>query len=323
MHQPLLGLGEVLGRALQDHRVSSAKGHPGTGLFAADVAPAHGEHGDRASRNAKIRQGAPDGGALGRNHDSVQLVGVGVLDAARLVSVEHPPQAPVVVVAGGLHQTQDLLRRDTEPLQEMGGQHHACLDRLRHHHGRTCQLELLHVGVVVGAHHDRQTGLQRPAGVDDAGGGLGVVERDDHGSGSGDACGLQDFPVRAVTEEDLLAGLPGLANQRRVEVETHGSGQGIDRPEGVYPDLHMWWQPVYLPSCTFCAERMKEGEPQFCVMDCPTQALAFGDVDDPDSAYSQARVRLEASGARFWELDDAGTTTRSRGTTNSDSTGAG
>ena len=46
-------------------------------------------------------------------------------------------------------------------------------------------------------------------------------------------------------------------------------------------------------------------------MDCPTQALAFGDVDDPDSAYSQARARLEARGARFWELDDAGTTTRS------------
>ena len=44
--------------------------------------------------------------------------------------------------------------------------------------------------------------------------------------------------------------------------------------------------------------------------DCPTQALAFGDVDDPDSAYSQARARLEARGARFWELDDAGTTTR-------------
>ena len=100
-------------------------------------------------------------------------------------------------------------------------------------------------------------------------------------------------------------------DEYRVEVETHGSGQGIDRPEGVYPDLHMWWQPVYLPSCTFCAERMKEGEPQFCVMDCPTQALAFGDVDDPDSAYSQARARLEARGARCGELDDAGTTTRS------------
>ena len=67
-------------------------------------------------------------------------------------------------------------------------------------------------------------------------------------------------------------------DEYRVEVETHGSGAGIDRPEGVYPDLHMWWQPIYKPSCTFCAERMKEGEPQFCVMDCPTQALAFGDV---------------------------------------------
>lgn len=50
-------------------------------------------------------------------------------------------------------------------------------------------------------------------------------------------------------------------DEYRVEIKTHGSGQGIDRPEGVYPDLHMWWQPVYLPSCNFCAERMKEGEP--------------------------------------------------------------
>ena len=64
-------------------------------------------------------------------------------------------------------------------------------------------------------------------------------------------------------------------DEYRVEVETHGSGQGIDRPEGVYPDLHMWWQPVLPAGCTFCAERMKEGEPQFCVMDCPTQALSL------------------------------------------------
>mgnify|MGYP000822662312 FL=1 len=39
-------------------------------------------------------------------------------------------------------------------------------------------------------------------------------------------------------------------DEYRVEVETHGSGAGIDRPEGVYPDLHMWWQPVYPVSYT-------------------------------------------------------------------------
>ena len=55
---------------------------------------------------------------------------------------------------------------------------------------------------------------------------------------------------------------------------------------------------------------MKEGEPQFCVMDCPTQALAFGDAADPESGYSQARARVEARGARIWALDDAGSGTR-------------
>lgn len=99
-------------------------------------------------------------------------------------------------------------------------------------------------------------------------------------------------------------------DEYRVEVETHGSGAGIDRPAGVYPDLHMWWQPIYLPSCTFCAPRIAEGQPPFCAMDCPTLALAFGDEDDAESDYSQAKARVEGRGARIWELDSAGADTR-------------
>ncbi len=99
-------------------------------------------------------------------------------------------------------------------------------------------------------------------------------------------------------------------DEYRVEVETHGSGAGIDRPAGVYPDLHMWSQPVYLPNCTFCAPRIAEGLPPFCAMDCPTLALAFGDENDPESAYSQAKERVQGKGARLWELDSAGAETR-------------
>lgn len=96
----------------------------------------------------------------------------------------------------------------------------------------------------------------------------------------------------------------------RVEVETHGSGKGIDRPSGVYPDLKMTWQPIYLPSCTFCAPRIAEGEPPFCVNCCPTLALAFGDDADPESGYSTEKARVGERGARIWELDSAGGDTR-------------
>lgn len=89
----------------------------------------------------------------------------------------------------------------------------------------------------------------------------------------------------------------------RIEVETHGSGKGIDRPEGVYPDLHMWWQPIYMNSCTWCAERVAKGESQFCVIDCPTFALAWGDDADPESEYSQALKRVLERGAKLTELE--------------------
>lgn len=77
----------------------------------------------------------------------------------------------------------------------------------------------------------------------------------------------------------------------RVTVVTHGSGAGIDRPQGVYPNLRMAWQPVFEKSCIFCAPRVAEGEEPFCVYNCPTKALAFGDPNDPESAFSAASER--------------------------------
>lgn len=80
-------------------------------------------------------------------------------------------------------------------------------------------------------------------------------------------------------------------DEYRVIVRTNGSGAGIDRPQGIYPSLRMSWQPIYQKSCTFCAENVAKGEQQYCVMDCPTHALSWGDDADPESPYSIERQR--------------------------------
>lgn len=95
----------------------------------------------------------------------------------------------------------------------------------------------------------------------------------------------------------------GLADDEyRVTVRTNGSGAGIDRPQGVYPELRMNWQPIYQKSCTFCAPRLKEGKLPMCVQDCPFEALAFGEENDPESAYSQALERVSGRHYHVFEL---------------------
>ncbi|MDO4290028.1 MAG: 4Fe-4S binding protein [Eggerthellaceae bacterium] len=94
-------------------------------------------------------------------------------------------------------------------------------------------------------------------------------------------------------------------DEYRIEVETHGSGAGIDRPAGVYPDLHMTWQPVWADACTFCPERLAAGNAPFCVNCCPTFALAFGEEGNPESDYAQAVARVTGKGARLFALEGA------------------
>ncbi|MDR1016897.1 MAG: 4Fe-4S binding protein [Coriobacteriales bacterium] len=91
----------------------------------------------------------------------------------------------------------------------------------------------------------------------------------------------------------------------RIKVETLGSGKGNDRPAGTYPALSMSWLPLYQQGCTFCAGRTGEGKNAvpFCVMDCPTEALAFGDADDPASAYNAAVKRCADAGSPAHPLD--------------------
>jgi Fe-S-cluster-containing dehydrogenase component len=47
----------------------------------------------------------------------------------------------------------------------------------------------------------------------------------------------------------------------------------------VHPDGHV-------DKCTFCLHRVQRGQDTACVESCPTHALTFGDLNDPDSAVS-------------------------------------
>jgi Fe-S-cluster-containing dehydrogenase component len=95
----------------------------------------------------------------------------------------------------------------------------------------------------------------------------------------------------------------GLADDEyRVTVRTLGSGTGIDRPAGVYPNLNMGWLPVYETSCVLCAPRVAEGQPPYCSHSCPTEAIAFGDADDDGSDYTSALKRVRDAGYRIFEL---------------------
>ncbi len=63
----------------------------------------------------------------------------------------------------------------------------------------------------------------------------------------------------------------------------------------VHPDGHV-------DKCTFCIHRVRRGLDPACVSSCPTEAMTFGDVDDPDSEVSRlirsrkVRVNNPASG---------------------------
>lgn len=48
----------------------------------------------------------------------------------------------------------------------------------------------------------------------------------------------------------------------------------------VHPDGHV-------DKCTFCLHRVQRGEQPGCVSNCPTHALTFGDLGDPDAEVSQ------------------------------------
>ena len=90
----------------------------------------------------------------------------------------------------------------------------------------------------------------------------------------------------------------------RIVVRTLGSGEGIDKPAGVWGDLHMEWMPVWAKKCMRCGDyACTESYPEpFCVHNCPTHALTYGDLDDPESAAGAKAAELRAAGRRFFKL---------------------
>ena len=61
-----------------------------------------------------------------------------------------------------------------------------------------------------------------------------------------------------------------------------------------------------IEKCTFCVHRVEEGLEPACVQTCPVRALAFGDLDDPESEPS----RLLSSRDSFRLLEETGTEPR-------------
>ncbi|HYM62277.1 MAG TPA: 4Fe-4S dicluster domain-containing protein [Thermoanaerobaculia bacterium] len=49
----------------------------------------------------------------------------------------------------------------------------------------------------------------------------------------------------------------------------------------------------YVDKCTFCLHRVERGLLPACVSNCPTNALAFGDMNDPESEISRLVRRRE------------------------------
>ena len=95
----------------------------------------------------------------------------------------------------------------------------------------------------------------------------------------------------------------GLAeDEYRVFVRTIGGGQ-IDTPGGKWPNLYMKWMPIFTKKCIACAGNDATGNTPYCAFNCPTDALSYGDPDDPESAFAKRFAELRADEYRIYQLD--------------------
>lgn len=81
-------------------------------------------------------------------------------------------------------------------------------------------------------------------------------------------------------------------------------GAGIDEPSGTWPDVHMSWMPIHTSDCTLCGARTDQGQEPFCTYNCPTKAMTYGDLDDPQSLVSQKIDELRGRGFRIFKLPE-------------------
>ena len=95
----------------------------------------------------------------------------------------------------------------------------------------------------------------------------------------------------------------GLADDEyRVFIRTIGGGQ-IDTPGGKWPHLYMKWMPIYTKKCIGCAGSDATDNVPYCVFNCPTDTLSYGDPDDTESTYSKVLAELKSNEFRIYQLD--------------------
>lgn len=83
-------------------------------------------------------------------------------------------------------------------------------------------------------------------------------------------------------------------------IRTIGGGM-LDEPAGEWPNLFLKWMPIWKQSCKGCAgDKTTEGKP-FCVYNCPTGALTYGDLDDPASEINERLDFFKRLGYRVYE----------------------
>lgn len=86
----------------------------------------------------------------------------------------------------------------------------------------------------------------------------------------------------------------------RVFIRTIGGG-GLDKAGGTWPNLYMKWYPVFTTECIRCSGDQYTNHLPYCVYNCPTAALTYGDPDNPESALSVRRDYLLERGYHTWK----------------------
>ncbi len=86
----------------------------------------------------------------------------------------------------------------------------------------------------------------------------------------------------------------------RMFVRTIGGG-GIDKAGGEWPNLYLKWNPVFTKKCTSCAGDESTGGVPYCVFNCPTGSLVYGDLEDAESDISIRREQLRDLGYHEWQ----------------------